>query len=313
MILRTLTQNSPLLLIAYPITILLILFSGVDEISWHWTQASGNWNWNWGWFTVLFALILISAFLLNNLYNRNELYAQPSYLSGWIYAVGASIAVVQFPQLQYWLGEFAFILSCHFLFQIFRQKRVYHLILLSSLFAGIAFLLNPLYIFLPIIILIGINLTRPFSVRETMLLLIGFFLPWIYLSCYQYAMGNSEFWLLDSHIGLQQSVRPLHLQFQFWLFISIIILGIFGVLHKDDRQTNKTQQSKNIILLLVLSSSIVNIGWSFWNSPLQISLYTVPWILIWGHYWTHYRTSLLAPIFFYLWIITSILVFFHWL
>ncbi len=313
MILRTLTQNSPLLLFAYPLTILLILFSGIDEMNWHWTQSFPEWGWNWGWFSLLFIVQMTSAFLFNNLYNRNELYVQPSYLAGWIYALGSSIAMVQFPQLQYWLGELSLIVSCHFLFQIFRQKRVYHLILLSTLFAGIAFLLNPLFFFLPIVIIVGINLTRPFSIRETMLLIIGFCLPWVYLTCYQYAQGNAELWILRSNIGLHHSERPLHMQFQFWLFSLIVILGIFGLLHKDDRQTNKTQQSKNIILLLVLSSTIVNIGWSIWNNPMQISLFTMPWLLIWGHYWTHYRTSLLAPIFFYLWLTTSILVFLHWL
>ena len=313
MILRTLTQNSPLLLFAYPLTILLILFSGVDEMKWHWTQSFPEWGWNWGWFSLLFIVQMTNAFLFNNLYNRNELYAQPSYLAGWIYAVGSSIAMVQFPQLQYWLGELSLIVSCHFLLLIFRQKRVYHLILLSTIFAGITFLLNPLFIFLPIIIGIGINLTRPFSIRETMLLLIGFCLPWIYLTCFQYTQGNAQFWTLQTTIGLQHSERPLQLQFQFWLFCLIVVLGIFGLLHKDDRQTNKTQQSKNIILLLVLSSTIVNIGWSIWSSPMQISLFTMPWLLIWGHYWTHYRTSLLAPIFFYIWLSTSVLVFLHWL
>lgn len=282
-------------------------------MNWHWTQSFPEWGWNWGWFCLLFVLQLTSSFLFNNLYNRNELYAQPSYLTGWIYATGSSIAMVQFPQLQYWLGELSLIVSCHFLFQIFRQKRVYHLILLSTLFAGISFLLNPLFFFLPIITIVGINLTRPFSIRETMLLIIGFCLPWVYLTCYQYAQGNAEFWILHSNVGLHYSERPLHLQFQFWLFCLIVILAIFGLLHKDDRQTNKTQQSKNIILLLVLSSTIVNIGWSIWNNPMQISLLTMPWLLIWGHYWTHYRTSLLAPIFFYLWLTTSILVFLHWL
>ncbi len=313
MILRTLTQNSPLLLFAYPLTILIVLFSGITEITWHWSQMYQDWNWNWGWFGLLFSIILSNSLLINNLYNRNELYAQPAYLVGWLYALGSSIAIVQFPQIQYWVGELSFIAACHFLFQIFRQKRVYHLILLSTLFSGTAFLLNPLHFILPVIILVGINLTRPFSFRETMLLIIGFSLPWIYLSCYQYAQGFQEFWHLNGNIGLYHFQKPLNLQFQFWLFLITVILGIFGVLHKDDRQTNKTQQSKNIILLLVLASSIVNIGWSIWNNPNQITLYTMPCLLIMGHYWTHYRTSLLSPIFFYLWLITSILVFFHWL
>jgi hypothetical protein len=312
MILRTLTQNSALLLIAYPITILLILFSGVDELAGHWSFLAPTVEWGWSWFAFLFLLLFASSIFINNLYNQNELYAQPSYLVGWIYALGSSIALVQFPQLQFWLGEFSLIIACTFLFQIFRQKRVYHLILLASLFSGVAFLLNPIYIFLLLVILVGINLTRPFSIRETFLLIIGFLLPWIYLGCYQYAQGLEQYWELHPEIGLMNVERPLHLQFQFWLFLIIIVLAIIGVLHKDDRQTNKTQQSKNIILLLVLVSSSVYLGWSIWNAPKQLPLSTMPWLLIWGHYWTHYRTSLLAPIFFYLWLITNVLVFLHW-
>lgn len=312
MILRTLTQNSALLLLTYPLTIFVILLCGWNEMIWHWAESNTQFPWNLGWGILLSLGVFINAFLINNLYNNNELYVQPSYLTGWIYCLGSSIAMVQFPNLQFWIGEFFFILSCYFSFQIFRQKRVFHLILLSALFGGIACLFHAIYLFIPIFILIGVNLTRPFSLKETALFIVGFFIPWIYFNAYHFSSQDHVYWTPNFKLALQDS-KPIHLQFQFWLYIVILLLSILGVLHKDDRQTNKTQQSKNLILLLVFSASITMLTWSIWNSPQQMPFFTAPWLLIWGHYWTHYRTSLLAPIFFYLWLITCVLVFLHWL
>ena len=312
MILRTLTQNSALLLLAYPLTIITIILCGWNEMSWHWGQLNEHTPWNMGWGIAIFLIVFANGILLNSLYNNNELYVQPSYLTGWLYCFGSSVAIVQLPNLQFWIGEFFFILSCYFSFQIFRQKRVFHLILLSSLFGGIACLLHSIYLFIPFFISIGINLTRPFSLKETSLFIVGFFIPLVYLNAYHFSNHDGIYWMSNFGLSLQKST-PLHLQFQFWMYLSILLLSILGLLHKDDRQTNKTQQSKNLILLLVLIASTITISWSVWNSPLQMPLLSAPWLLIWGHYWTHYRTSLLAPIFFYLWLITCVLVFLHWL
>jgi hypothetical protein len=311
-ILRTLTQNSGFLIGLYPITAAVMILCGWGEISCNWNLVNPNHAWGESWLFLFWALVVFNSMMINTVYNDNELFAQPSYLMGWIYSFFASIALVHFPQLEFWLGQSACILAFVFAFKVFRQKRAHHLILLSGLAAGLAFLLDTHTFIYPIVFLVAFNLSRPFSLRELGLLSVGFVLPGAYYWAFLFQYNLLDGWNFSLQSTLTSGESLLH-QWQFWIWILAVLLGLWGLMQKDDRQTNKTQHSKNFILLLVLLSSLYFIVISIFFHPNFILLPFLPWILLVGHYWTHYRTSLLAPFIFYILLIFSISSYFHWI
>ena len=79
--------------------------------------------------------------------------------------------------------------------------------------------------------------------------------------------------------------------------------ALVGIFKKENRQTNKTQQAKNTLLIFLFSSILSGvICWSI-QEPFTFYNFNLPFIVIVGYYWTHYRVSLMAPFLFYFWLL----------
>ncbi|MEN9334778.1 MAG: hypothetical protein RLY35_1958 [Bacteroidota bacterium] len=315
MILRSFTQNSPLLPFTYPIVILLILLSGYQELSEHALNIP---------FVPLSPIALITAFslllsfnalLINSIYNRSELYHSPVYLTGLVYALFSSVIAVQTGNLKLVIAQSFALVALYFAFSIFRQKKIAHYLFLSSLFLGISILLDWHNFALVILLIVLSFWNRSFAIKDILLVIAGFITPTIYWILYHWLNLSStsllDFWNLNPVSSLPHSVSP-PLTFLI-IFLISIVLALISLSHKEDRQSNKTVQSKQYLIMLLVLSAASNILQILFFQDLNLhDLLSLASILLLSQYWTHYRTSLLAPFVFYLMAILTIIQFFHW-
>lgn len=315
MILRSFTQNSPLLPIIYPLVIVLIILSGHQELWMHCQNSSLGWM-SPLWINTIFIVTLtFNALFINLVYNRSELYHSPVFLTGLIYSILASIATVQTGDFTVLAAQTFTLIALYFCFSIFRQKKIAHLLFLSSLFLGMATLLDEYYLIFVLLPFFLAIWNRPFSFKDITLVLAGYLTPMMY--------WNSWIWLTQSQNEMVNywpysiSDNPLiygapTLAFVL-TFIVVVLLAIISLNHKEDRQSNKTGQSKQYLVLLLLISIAGNVIQHFKGIQLGIHYVTsLALILIVSQYWTHYRTSLLAPFVFYISMVIAIIEFFHW-
>jgi hypothetical protein len=315
MILRSYTQNSPLLVLTYPVVITSIILLGQQEL---WLKAQyAPLPWisapflNFGFIAVIF----FNASLANLIYNRSELYHSPTYLTGLIYAVFVSITCVQTGNFYLLLAQMCSLISTYFAFSIFRQKKISHQLFLSALFMGVASLLDKFYLTFPLVLIFLSLWNRPFSVKDLIIILIGFLTPFLYWNSYnwliEYSLNPNLSWTFLRGCNDLYSSQP-SMPFNFCITFSVI-LAVLSLPLKEERQSNKTVQSKQyLILLFIISMAAMTIEYIL-NQRIKINEFVsfAP-ILLLSHYWTHYRTSLLSPFVFYITMLIAIIEFFHW-
>jgi hypothetical protein len=315
MILRSFTQNSPLLPFIYPLVIVLIIFSGHQELWLHAQCSSFAWMSPLALNTCFISILTFNSLLANQIYNRSELYHSPVFLTGLIYAIFSSIASVQTGNLMVLIAQTFSLIGVYFAFSIFRQKKIAHFLFSSALFLGIATLIDQRYLTFIFLLFFLALWNRAFSIKEITLVIIGFFTPmmywnlWIWLS--QNPPGWSSFWPFQEILNLSILPKP-SLTFIVALIVSLT-LAVISLSHKEDRQSNKTVQSKQYLIIFLILSLLSNFIDYFMDHQLNISnVVSLAPILLLSQYWTHYRTSLLAPFVFYISMIIAIIEFFHW-
>ncbi len=315
MILRSFTQNSPLLPLTYPIVITLTILSGQHELWLHSQNTSHAWmNGNFLNFTFI-VILSINAVIANLIYNRSELYHSPAYLTGLIYAVFTSIACVQTGNLIQLIAQTGALISFYFAFSIFKQKKIAHQLFLSALFMGLSALLDEFYLLFPLVLIFLSIWNRPFSIKDLTLVILGFFTPLLYWNCYKwltaYPSEQSFFWTFFSGFNSTTSTPPSML-FIVTLVLAVV-LAILSLSHKEDRQSNKTVQSKQyLVLLFTVSAGAMSVDYILHHCVKINELVSIAPVLLLSHYWTHYRTSLLAPFVFYISMAIAMIEFFHW-
>lgn len=319
MILRGFTQNSPLLPFAYPILVIIILASGFQEW-WINLESKGNLFSHLAEMNAVLIIAIVSsiitfnALLFNQIYNKSELYHTPVYLSGFIFCGYSSFAFTHSGDIQHILSQSSMLLSLYFAFSIFRQKKISHFLFLSSILMGVSSTLENIHLLFIILLLFLSFWNRPFSVKDSSIVILGFCIPALYVLCIGWSFSGNVNSILSMIEILGVKKDPGHSPM--WLIIIwgiALLLSSISLSHKEDRQSNKTVQSKQYmtsLLIIGLSTSMIHF-FSFGHLSI-VDLTSIPVLFILSHYWTHYRTSLLSPFVFYLFTICLIIEFFHW-
>ncbi len=314
MILRSFTQNSPLLPIFYPLVVILIVVLGRQEL---WLNAQNSAIYGMGPVMLISGFILLicfNALLINLIYNRSELFHSPVYLTGLIYCILISVTAVQTGNITSLIAQTTFLIALYFALSIFRQKKIAHYLFIAALFMGLSSLLDDFNTSFIILLLFLAIWNRPLSYKDIVLVFLGFITPLLYwfFWCWFY-QSDIDFFLWSSNIFFQNqwSHHP-SLTLILTLFFSLTLAAL-SLSHKEDRQSNKTGQSKQYILILFTIAIIALATQYFTKHHLKTqNVVSVAPILLLSHYWTHYRTSLLSPFVFYIFLIVLMIQYFHW-
>lgn len=134
-------------------------------------------------------LTMVNALLLNNIFNRNGFMEKNNYLPALLYIVGKSYFHSYYFFNGFGLSETFMILAFMQVFKLDQNTDGRKAVFNAAFFAGLAASFYPvLLIFLPFLFVI-VWILRPFILRESALLAVGFVIPLIYAGCYSTIFG----------------------------------------------------------------------------------------------------------------------------
>lgn len=235
------------------------------------------------------ALISFEAIYLNNILNRYEVLYKNSFLPALMYTLLMSLAL---PVLEFHPVILVNLLLLRVIdktFTLFKNDSP-----IPSLFDSCFLISIASLIYLPaatmfILFLIALLILRPFNLREWMIALIGFGLPYFFLSVY-------FFWTDQLSIAWKNIIQnfvPAHLQFGFTiekpLMFLFIMLGLILLLslkrlvqhfYKNTVRTRSYQQILILFFIIAAASSFL-----LKTIPLyQMTILAIPLAVFFGYY-----------------------------
>lgn len=151
------------------------------------------------------------------------------------------------------LSIFLGVISWRFLLQIHNQTQIGILLFNASFFAGIATILFSPNIVLLFMIFLGALILRSISIREVLNLMVGFFLPFIYLGVFIY-LNESPWpikyegihWIFETPIGNAMEILSRS------LLIGLIFLTLIGAISSFLYRTQLIVRQRNQLSILFI-------------------------------------------------------------
>lgn len=208
-------------------------------------------------FTVILSGVLVftTAIIVNNVFNRNEFREKNTYLPSLIYVVLAS-----FSEAYYHLNGsvISSLLIALAVIQLFRlnqnedgRKDVFNaafLFGLAACFYPVMFLLFPLLFIL-------VWVLRPFVMRESALMVVGFILPIVYAGVFAYYMGYELDNKLFSPSGV---IENRNLYMILGSLVAVLLLTMISpLLLKISQSGIRLKKLFRIIFLMTIAFSVV--------------------------------------------------------
>ncbi len=198
------------------------------------------------------AIVLLNAFLLNFLFNRNSFYDKNSYITSLIYVVLMSF-YHSFYQLDGVLVAHSLIILAFFSF--FRlqnneeaRKEAFNI----GFLIGTAASFHPVLVFTLPLIWITFTRIRPFVFRELWLLTIGFVVPLIYGFSVVFWLKHSINWnFIESATNYEQ--KQLIFFISIGLFTLSALLSIIGIRIKNQKSSIRFRKMTAMLLLLLIT------------------------------------------------------------
>lgn len=236
---------------------------GNSEIgSWLW-NASNNWisgNTVWGKMTIS-GLYFLLAFLLNNTMNEFKLMERPSYIPALCFML-ILLLLPQTMNMVYILVCSMFLLSLRLLILSHKTTNPIGILLLMGSLSGLVFLINSLFILLYFWLVFATLIMRPASLREWLILTLGFLLPFYFSA--SYLILTHSFNLSKMLVGLDLEIRLPNMNALAWVKTGIVLispwLGLAGanaLLNKIMIQGRKAYLTMILLYFIALISCLI--------------------------------------------------------
>ena len=319
MILRQFSSNQPYLLFVLPFTNLLIflpcLFGYVipevpqqfpfDIINLEcvltpWLGAASAW-----------IIITLGGILFNWVYNRHELHNGPTYVPALIFSNLFTVIFLLNHSITFLLAQIFMTVGANRLLEVYRQKTALDPYFRAGFWFGLAALCFPLYLTLLPMLLVAVIFTRGFNFREYIMPLAGFAFPFSYCFAAQYLlMDNWNFYLFKRIISLNTQDNWMIHSYSKLSFYALCALSLLfsmqSLVSSGDLNTNKNRNSKWMIVFMCIAMlGSVTAGWLFLNH-LIIEGVGLGLIFCLSYWYSNYRVSLFAPVFFYISVLISL-------
>lgn len=312
MILRQFASNQPYALAIAPIVVLAMLvpaawtaglpvfradFPADDLFGWIYQSKTGT-------VTMACILLITGSLLSNRIFNRHEFFNVPSYVLSIVYAgLGSAMCLYQcsLPAL---LSSLFILLGLNRQLVVFRQTRVLSEYFECGFWYGMAAMFFPPFFALAAGMWITVLFTRAFNLREHLLPLIAFSIPFIYWLAWKYLNSEMDDLILFRRIiSFDNNALISSLTWAeraFFLVTGIAFaMALPRYLFLVDRSSNKARSVKNVFSIMALSMILaLFVGYLLVGNIIILSV-LVPLTFIIGYWFTNYRYSLAAPLAFY--------------
>lgn len=247
-------------------------------------------------FIISTLFVFITALLFNHICIKHELIIFPSYLPAYFFILLNSVFVDQFYAGPVIFVNLFLIISLGAIMNLYQSENPSISIFAASTLAGLSTLLNITYIAFFVVVVIGINIFRPFNFRENISALIGFLMP-LYVGTMVNYLINGNF--LPYHIFF-----PDYGNFnsQYWALKSALpSIGLVGVLafirmYKNFFR-NSTKQRRSIqFMAILLITSIVLMITGKQNPRQEFAFVTIPLAFSFTFYFSNSKLNVLKEI-----------------
>ncbi len=242
-------------------------------------------------FLISTCIVFFTAILFNNLCNKHELIIFPSYLPAYFFIILNSLFIEQYYAGPVIFVNFFLISSLNSILNLYKSDNPYFSLFSASFLAGLSSLLNISYIAFFAIVLIGINIFRPFNLRENIATLIGFIMP-LYIGTMINFLINGSF--LPFHIFFPDYGNY---QNQDWVFNSVIpllaiisILGIVRLYQNFYRNTVKQKRSIQLMLIIFIATLIL-VFTGKQNTKQEFSFLAIPLAFFYTYYFSNSKIN----------------------
>jgi hypothetical protein len=312
MVLRQFASNQPFVLGIIPLVVLAILlpaawtpglavfradFPADDLFGWIYESKNAT-------IGVAISMVMAGAFFSNYIFNRHEFINVPTFVIALIYAVIGSTMCLYQCSLPALLSALFMLMGLHRHLSVFRQTRVLSEYFESGFWYGMAAMFFPPFLALAAGMWVSILFTRAFNIREHILPLIAFSVPFLYWLVYKYWNNELHDLVLFRKIFTfdHEAIVARWTWFERIFFIITAIATVMALpryLFLSDRSSNKARTVKNTLSIMVLS-----IAGAFGLAYLLVAKIIVlaaliPITFVVGYWFTNYRYSLAAPLVFY--------------
>ena len=261
-------------------------------------------------FAISTMVVFITAIIFNNICVKHELIIFPSYLPAYFFVLLNSVFVDQFYAGPVIFVNLFLIISLGSILNLYQSENPSIAIFSASTLAGLSALLNMTYIAFFLVVLIGINIFRPFNFRENISALIGFLMPLYVGTMVNFLINGSflPFYIFFPDYG--------NFNNQNWAFYSALpSIGLVGLLafirmYKNFFR-NSTKQRRFIqFMMILLVTSVILMITGKQNPKQEFSFITIPLAFAFTFYFSNSKINMLKEIVNVLLIIS--ILYFRW-
>ena len=205
-----------------------------------------------------FCLTTINAMFLNRIINNSELCNKPSFIYAFIFVLLESILRTNCGFYTWQLSQFFLLASLCPLLAIYNQRNVIHLGSEAGLLIAIATIFYQPSVLFVLIILVFIQVFRPFNWREWLFPFLGFCLIILFLATYHY-LKKEPFFVYFLFEKFNYTAFYNSTKFSIFLLGLLILLGI-GTYLQSARRTIMHARKQRLVILFMFLSTTVGLG-----------------------------------------------------
>lgn len=181
-------------------------------------------------FEVIIGIILVStqAILLNRIFNQNDFYERNIFLPSLLYIVLMSSAPNSFFVSPLLVGNTFLIIGFSYIYQLRRQMDAKNTIFKTALYMGIASCFYPPYALYIITVFVALMIIRPFVLREYIISIIGFCIPWCYLLSFTFINKGGIYLEFFNELQFNNSVSLKY--FESNVYIKVLLVSFLGII-----------------------------------------------------------------------------------
>jgi len=208
-------------------------------------------------------LLFIQAVLLNNLAIKHRLYNETTLLPGLFYVLLMSTLQDFFPLTAILLGNLFLIIALDELMSTYKQSNCAGAIFNAGFWVGLASLCYSSFSLFFVLLLLGLSLLRSFKVRERLMLMAGFIVPFLFVSAWFFWNNNLlAYWqtYFFSHfhfLNFQYDQSGVFLA-KLALLVVFFLLGFF-----NNYKFDKAIQTRNYVNIIYMTLFISGLTFLF--------------------------------------------------
>lgn len=194
-------------------------------------------------------LVLVEAVLINSLFNRNDFMERNTYIPALLYVTCMSEFHCFYFLDGFAIAQFAVVVAVHQLFQLYQNEDGRRYVFNVGFWLGIACTFHPLFVLMALIAFWLVWVIRPFVMRESALLVVGFIIPLMYGGFY-------SAWIDITIQNEQFSSTSFALNIEDVVFLSstafvIALLSLGKLLLKVQQSSIRLKKLFRILLILI--------------------------------------------------------------